>query len=103
MTNSLASPVSVQVSVEKIYVKDLSLENPGAPQTFRLNEPPSVEICHWYRGAGRPVASTPNTTVPPAAVDRSFGCEAMAGAPAIAVQPTSMWLPSQSMLQFWSE
>ena len=36
MANSRASPVSVQVSVEKIYVKDLSLENPGAPQTFRL-------------------------------------------------------------------
>jgi preprotein translocase subunit SecB len=41
---SLASPVSVQVSVEKIYVKDLSLENPGAPQTFRLNEAPTIEI-----------------------------------------------------------
>ena len=41
---SLASPVSVQVSVEKIYVKDLSLENPGAPQTFRLSEAPSIEI-----------------------------------------------------------
>jgi len=44
MASSLASPVSVQVSVEKIYVKDLSLENPGAPQTFRLNETPSIEI-----------------------------------------------------------
>jgi preprotein translocase subunit SecB len=44
MATTLASPVSVQVSVEKIYVKDLSLENPGAPQTFRLNEPPSIEI-----------------------------------------------------------
>jgi len=42
--NSLTSPVAVQVSVEKIYVKDLSLENPGAPQTFRLNEAPSIEI-----------------------------------------------------------
>ena len=44
MASSLASPVSAQVSVEKIYVKDLSLENPGAPQTFRLSEPPSIEI-----------------------------------------------------------
>ena len=44
MATSLASPVSVQVSVEKIYVKDLSLENPGAPQTFRLSEAPSIEI-----------------------------------------------------------
>ena len=44
MADSLVSPVSVQVSVEKIYVKDLSLENPGAPQTFRMNEPPSIEI-----------------------------------------------------------
>lgn len=38
------SPISAQLSVEKIYVKDLSLENPGAPQTFRLNEAPAVEI-----------------------------------------------------------
>jgi preprotein translocase subunit SecB len=44
MASSLASPVSVQVSVEKIYVKDLSLENPGAPQTFRMSEAPSIEI-----------------------------------------------------------
>jgi len=44
MATSLASPVSVQVSVEKIYVKDLSLENPGAPQTFRMSEAPSIEI-----------------------------------------------------------
>ncbi|MEO8486242.1 MAG: protein-export chaperone SecB [Betaproteobacteria bacterium] len=44
MASLLASPTSVQVSVEKIYVKDLSLENPGAPQTFRLNEPPTIEI-----------------------------------------------------------
>ena len=44
MADSLASPVSVQVSVEKIYVKDLSLENPGAPQTFRMNEAPAIEV-----------------------------------------------------------
>ena len=25
---------TVQLSIEKIYVKDLSLENPGAPQSF---------------------------------------------------------------------
>jgi preprotein translocase subunit SecB len=34
----------VQFSIEKIYVKDLSLENPGAPQSFQLTEPPQVEI-----------------------------------------------------------
>jgi len=31
-------------AIEKIYVKDLSLENPGSPQSFRLAEPPQVEI-----------------------------------------------------------
>ncbi len=31
-------------SIEKIYVKDLSLENPGAPQSFRQQEAPQVEI-----------------------------------------------------------
>ena len=34
----------VQFSIDRIYVKDLSLENPGAPQSFQLSEPPSVEI-----------------------------------------------------------
>ena len=43
MAESLVAPTA-QVSVEKIYVKDLSLENPGSPQTFRLSEPPAIEI-----------------------------------------------------------
>lgn len=34
----------VQFGIEKIYVKDLSLENPGAPQSFQLNESPQIEI-----------------------------------------------------------
>ena len=44
MAESLVSQNAVQVSIEKIYVKDLSLENPGAPQSFKLNERPSIEI-----------------------------------------------------------
>ena len=35
---------TAQLSIEKIYVKDLSLENPGAPQSFQLTEAPQVEI-----------------------------------------------------------
>lgn len=31
-------------SVDKIYVKDLSLENPGAPQSFLAPEQPQVEV-----------------------------------------------------------
>ncbi len=31
-------------AIERIYVKDLSVENPGAPQTFQLAEAPQVEI-----------------------------------------------------------
>ena len=34
----------VQFAIDRIYVKDLSLENPGAPQAFQLSDPPSVEI-----------------------------------------------------------
>ena len=34
----------VQFAIDRIYVKDLSLENPGAPQSFQLSDPPSVEI-----------------------------------------------------------
>jgi len=35
---------TVHFSIEKIYVKDLSLENPGAPQSFKFTESPQVEI-----------------------------------------------------------
>jgi len=35
---------SATFSIEKIYVKDLSLENPGAPQSFRQQEAPQIEI-----------------------------------------------------------
>jgi preprotein translocase subunit SecB len=45
MTETLsAAPASgaglqtVQLSIEKIYVKDLSLENPGSPQSFQLTK-----------------------------------------------------------------
>ena len=34
----------VQFAIERIYVKDLSLENPGAPHSFQLTEPPQVEV-----------------------------------------------------------
>ena len=35
---------TAQLSIEKIYVKDLSLENPGAPQSFRLETSPQIEV-----------------------------------------------------------
>lgn len=31
-------------SIEKIYVKDLSLEVPGGPQVFMQSEPPQLEV-----------------------------------------------------------
>jgi preprotein translocase subunit SecB len=37
-------PGPATFSIEKIYVKDLSLENPGAPQSFRQQEGPQIEI-----------------------------------------------------------
>src|SRR2546423_13705262 len=40
----------VQFSIEKIYVKDLSLENPGAPQSFQMTESPQIEIGLRTRG-----------------------------------------------------
>ena len=40
----------VQFSIEKIYVKDLSLENPGAPASFQMTEPPQVEVGLRTRG-----------------------------------------------------
>ena len=34
----------VQFSIDRIYLKDLSLENPGSPQSFQLTEAPQVEV-----------------------------------------------------------
>ena len=33
-----------QFAIEKVYVKDLSLENPGAPQSFQMTEAPQIEV-----------------------------------------------------------
>ena len=40
----------VAFSIDKIYVKDLSLESPGAPQSFLLQEQPQVEVGLRTRG-----------------------------------------------------
>jgi preprotein translocase subunit SecB len=51
-----APPVSgdagqmIQFSIEKIFVKDLSLENPGAPQSFQMTDSPQIEIGLRTRG-----------------------------------------------------
>jgi len=37
-------------SIEKIYVKDLSLECPGSPQSFRTQESPHIEVGLRTRG-----------------------------------------------------
>jgi len=37
-------------SIDKIYLKDLSLESPGAPQSFQLQEQPQVEVGLRTRG-----------------------------------------------------
>src|SRR5882757_1621510 len=37
-------------SIDKIYLKDLSLESPGAPQSFLNQEQPQVEIGLRTRG-----------------------------------------------------
>src|SRR5215218_3378068 len=38
------APTAAAFSIEKIYVKDLSLENPGAPQSFMQQEAPQIEV-----------------------------------------------------------
>jgi preprotein translocase subunit SecB len=43
-------PQAVSFMIERIYTKDLSLENPGAPQSFQLTEPPQVEVGMRTRG-----------------------------------------------------
>ncbi len=40
----------ITFSIDKVYVKDLSLENPGAPRSFMLQEQPQIEIGLRTRG-----------------------------------------------------
>jgi preprotein translocase subunit SecB len=44
------APQGAGFAIERIYVKDLSLENPGAPQSFQLTEQPQVEVGMRTRG-----------------------------------------------------
>src|SRR6266700_5441255 len=37
-------------AIEKIYVKDLSLENPGAPRSFLAQESPQIDVSLQTRG-----------------------------------------------------
>jgi preprotein translocase subunit SecB len=37
-------------TIDKIYVKDLSLENPGSPQSFQSQEQPQIEVGLRTRG-----------------------------------------------------
>lgn len=41
---------SAGFNIERIYTKDLSLENPGAPQSFQVTEQPQVEVGMRTRG-----------------------------------------------------
>lgn len=43
-------PQAASLSIQKIYVKDLSLENPGAPQSFFAQTAPQVEVGLRTRG-----------------------------------------------------
>jgi preprotein translocase subunit SecB len=44
------APSGPSLRIEKIYLKDLSLENPGAPQSFGSQEQPQVEVSLRSRG-----------------------------------------------------
>lgn len=44
------TPQQPGFAIERIYVKDLSVENPGAPQSFQLTEAPQIEIGLRTRG-----------------------------------------------------
>ena len=43
-------PQTAAFMIERIYTKDLSIENPGAPQSFQLTEQPQVEVGMRTRG-----------------------------------------------------
>ena len=44
------APSGPSLRIEKIYLKDLSLENPGAPQSFSSQDAPQVEVALRSRG-----------------------------------------------------
>ena len=44
------APSGPSFIIERIYVKDLSLENPGAPQSFTTQMSPQVEVSLRSRG-----------------------------------------------------
>jgi preprotein translocase subunit SecB len=44
------APSGPSLKIEKIYLKDLSLENPGAPQSFTSQETPQIEVSLRSRG-----------------------------------------------------
>ena len=44
------APSGPSLRIEKIYLKDLSLENPGAPQSFGSPQSPQVEVSLRSRG-----------------------------------------------------
>jgi len=44
------TPSGPSLTIERIYVKDLSLENPGAPQSFNMTSQPQVEVSLRSRG-----------------------------------------------------
>src|SRR5438045_9771269 len=43
-TDSTSAEGAVVFTIDKIYVKDLSLENPSAPQSFMTPESPQLEV-----------------------------------------------------------
>ncbi len=43
-------PAGPTFKIEKVYVKDLSLENPGAPQSFTIQTAPALEVSLRSRG-----------------------------------------------------
>ena len=48
-------PTGPTLKIEKIYIKDLSLENPGAPQSFTLQESPSPQVEVSLRSRGEQI------------------------------------------------
>jgi preprotein translocase subunit SecB len=50
MADAAQIPTGPSLIIERIYIKDLSLENPGAPQSFNTQAGPQVEVGLRSRG-----------------------------------------------------
>ena len=65
MTDAATQDNQPVYSIEKIYVKDLSLEVPNAPQIFLEREAPQVDVQLHHASSSPALSSAESSSNPP--------------------------------------